>query len=274
MSTTYKEAFTIELELLRKIGLSDLEARCYLTLLEEPDLSGYEVAKRVSVSRSNVYAALRSLADKGACRVMEGDPARYDAVPAPQLIKLLQQDFELTAEQLIATLQAKPRKIPAFYNWQGDKQVETAVQRVAANANTSIVVDIWPEDLPGIEKALLQAEKRGVKVNVVTIGPCHTPLKQVIEHARDRSWTGEHARKFSVLCDSEVSVIGSFGGKYRATAVESDHPAVSELLRNAFYHDMVMTQIEKDFENELDSKYGKNYKSITDRLFETSGLER
>lgn len=31
---------------LRKIGLSDLEARCYLVLHEDPKISGYEVAKK------------------------------------------------------------------------------------------------------------------------------------------------------------------------------------------------------------------------------------
>ncbi|GED13924.1 hypothetical protein AMI01nite_19150 [Aneurinibacillus migulanus] len=46
-------------DLLKKIGLSELEARCYITFHEEPDLSGYEVAKRVSVSRTNVYSASR-----------------------------------------------------------------------------------------------------------------------------------------------------------------------------------------------------------------------
>lgn len=262
----------MELELLRKIGLSDLEARCYLTLLEEPDLSGYEVAKRVSVSRTNVYAALRSLTDKGACRVLEGDPARYDAVPAEQLIKLLQHDFERTAKQLIANLKTEPRKIPAFYNWQGTKQLETAIQRITVNAKTSIIVDIWAEDLSRIEEALLQAESRGVKVTVITIGQVYTSLKQVIEHARSEEWPSEQARKFSVLCDSSVSIIGSFGGDVKATAVETDHPAVSELLKNTFYHDAVMERIEQDFGEQLQAKYGDHYKAIVDQLLRTSGL--
>jgi sugar-specific transcriptional regulator TrmB len=264
----------MELELLRKIGLSDLEARCYLTLLEEPDLSGYEVAKRVSVSRTNVYAALRSLTDKGACRVLEGDPVRYDAVPAEQLIKLLQQGFEQTAKQLLFTLKSKPRKIPAFYNWQGNRQLESAIQRVTANANTSIIVDIWSEDLPRIEDALLDAERRGVKVTAIVIGQCHSSIKQVIEHSRNENWPSESARKFSVLCDSSVSIIGSFGGDIKSTAVESEHPAVSELLRNAFYHDAVMEQLERDFHEQFRAKYGNHYETIVDRLVETSGLTR
>jgi predicted transcriptional regulator len=102
------------IEMLKKIGLPDLEARCYLALLDEPDLSGYEVAKRVSVSRSNVYSALRSLSDKGACRMLNGEPVHYDAVPIEQLVKLLQTGFEQTTKLLLDNLKSVPRSVPAF----------------------------------------------------------------------------------------------------------------------------------------------------------------
>lgn len=263
----------MEIEMLRKIGLSDLEARCYLTLLEETDLSGYEVAKRVSVSRTNVYAALRSLTDKGACRVIEGEPLRYNAVPADQLIKLLQDGFTQTAKQLLAVLNTKPRKTPAFFNWQGNQQLETALQRVIAIAEHSLVVDIWAEDFHVVEGPLLEAERRGVKVTVVMIGQCPTPLKHIIEHKRNEEWTADLSRKFSVLCDSQTSIIGSFGGDIKAAAVETDHPAVSELLRNAFYHDAVMTRIEQDFPEQLRDKYGEHYQFILESVLESTGLK-
>lgn len=86
---------------LRKIGLSDLEAGCYMVLHEEPNITGYEVAKQVSISRTNVYAALRSLTEKGMCRVIEAEPVLYDVVPIDQLIRLLKSDFEQTAETLL-----------------------------------------------------------------------------------------------------------------------------------------------------------------------------
>lgn len=264
----------MEVDLLRKIGLSDLEARCYLTLLEETDLSGYEVAKRVSVSRSNVYAALRALTDKGACRVIDGEPLRYSAVPPEQLIKSLQEGFAQTTKQLLTMLKSKPRKVQAFFNWQGDQQVETALLRIIAIAEESIVVDIWSEDFRIVEGPLLEAEHRGVKVTVVAIGPCPSALKHVIEHTRDEEWPTELSRKFSVLCDSQTSIIGSFGGEIKAAAVETEHPAVSELLRNAFYHDVVMTRIEQDFADELRAKYGEHYKKIVEPMLEISGLKR
>ena len=53
-------------ELLMSFGLTRQEARVYVLLLGEGALSGYEAAKRLGISRSNAYAALAGLVDKGA----------------------------------------------------------------------------------------------------------------------------------------------------------------------------------------------------------------
>ncbi|MNR55634.1 hypothetical protein D3C85_1760440 [compost metagenome] len=44
--------------------------------------------------------------------------------------------------------------------------------------------------------------------------------------------------------------------------LETDHPSLIELLVNGFYHDLVMEQVEKDFSEELDREYGKDYERI------------
>lgn len=261
------------IELLRQIGLSELEARCYLTLHEESNLSGYEVAKRVSVSRTNVYAALRSLQDKGACRLMEGDPARYDAVPAEHMVRLLRTEFEQTADRLVRELKTPPRTVPAFYNWQGEKPLGLAIRRLIANAEKSVVVDLFSDDLPQVEEALLEAERRGLTVVLITLGTCQTTLRNVLVHKRDDDWPNAEARKFSVLCDGRSSVLGSFGGGMKPSALETDHPAVAEVLKNAFHHDLLMMHIERDLGTEMAEKYGENYEKLIAYYTQEKGWE-
>jgi sugar-specific transcriptional regulator TrmB len=246
---------------LRKIGLSDLEARCYMVLHEEPNITGYEVAKQVSISRTNVYAALRSLTEKGMCRVIEAEPVLYDAVPIDQLIRLLKSDFEQTAETLLNHLKSPPRMSTSFYNWQGNNAIETAIRRLVANADQSIVVDIWSEDIHWVEASLLEAEQRGVQVTLIVMGECNTPLSNVHTHKRNEAWPVE-SRKFSILCDLQSTLIGSFGSALKLSALETNHPSIVELLQNGFYHDIVMEQIEQDFDKQLTEKYGKHYESI------------
>ena len=67
-------------ELLMSFGLTRQEARVYVLLLGEGALSGYEAAKRLGISRSNAYAALAGLVDKGAAYMAEEQAVQYHAV--------------------------------------------------------------------------------------------------------------------------------------------------------------------------------------------------
>jgi hypothetical protein len=93
----------------------------------------------------------------------------------------------------------------------------------------------------------------------------------VLVHIRDEEWP-EESRKYSILCDSTISLIGSFGATVKLSAVETDHPAVSELLKNTFYHDVIMQHIERDFSEELTAKYGEKYKHLFNGYIKESGL--
>ena len=61
-------------------GLTRQEAAIYEALLTHGEMTGYEVAKETGISRSNVYAALSALVEKGAAYLIEGDAAKYTPV--------------------------------------------------------------------------------------------------------------------------------------------------------------------------------------------------
>lgn len=255
------------MELLKRIGLSDLESRCYLALHEESKLSGYEVAKRVSVSRTNVYAALRSLIDKGACRMIEGDPVRYDAVPIQQLVGQLRLEFEQAADRLIQQLRTPPKAAPSFYSWEGGDALEQAARRMTANARESILVDTGSEDLPRLEESLVYAENKGIRVILITHDKVKTPLKHILVRKRSEEPANGQARKFVMLFDHRYALLGSFGGPLKPSALETDHPAVIETLKNAYQRDVLMMRIEADFGPQLAAKYGENYEKLGTGFF-------
>ena len=57
-------------------GLTRQEATIYVCLIQNVDLSGYEVAKLTGISRSNVYSALAGLTEKGAAYLLEGTTSK------------------------------------------------------------------------------------------------------------------------------------------------------------------------------------------------------
>ena len=66
-------------ENLQRLGLSDYEARAYLTLLADGPLTAMELSRRADIPRSKIYDVLGRLEEKGWINPGEGRPAKYSA---------------------------------------------------------------------------------------------------------------------------------------------------------------------------------------------------
>ena len=77
-------------EALAQMGFSPIEATIFITLCQNGALTGYEVAKLTNLSRSNVYAALYALQEKGKCYLAEGESTKYVALSKEELLATYQ----------------------------------------------------------------------------------------------------------------------------------------------------------------------------------------
>lgn len=243
---------------LKKIGLTELEAKCYLALIESNEQTGYEVAKNISSSRSNVYAALNSLHKKGACQVIEGKSTAYVAVPIDELISKLQLEFKQASKILTDEIKREKQTSFHFYNTQGLEAVQSVIKRSIGHAQESIVVDVFPEDLTYILPLLEEAQERGLEVTLITFKNVETSLKNIVIDApvviHDEDFTS-----FNMLFDQKKAIIGSFDGRLVPSAVETKHPALIQEIKLGIKHDIMIEKIRNDFGEEIEAKYGKNF---------------
>lgn len=65
--------------ILRELGLSQYEVKCYLSLLERDTLTAAEIARLARIPRPGAYDALEKLTSKGLCTTKPGDTKRYSA---------------------------------------------------------------------------------------------------------------------------------------------------------------------------------------------------
>ena len=85
---------------LHKLGFTPIEATIFITLCKHGSLTGYEVAKLSGISRSNVYAALYSLQEKGKCEVSEGETAKYRAISKEELLLSTRREMKTTLQEI------------------------------------------------------------------------------------------------------------------------------------------------------------------------------
>lgn len=104
-----------------KFGLTDKEAKIYLTLLEHGSNIVKEIAKQAKLNRSTTYILLESLIQKGLVSVSDESKIKiYNAVPPERLILLLENNAKKYLE-LVGVAQNILPELKALYTGVGPK---------------------------------------------------------------------------------------------------------------------------------------------------------
>ncbi len=251
------------IEHLRGLGFTELEAKCILSLSENGRMTGYEVAKNIGASRSNVYSALSALAEKNAIRLIKGNPSVYQPLPVKEFIGSIRSGVSRSLDFLGENLPSPNADPYVFASLEGRKSVLDRVNAEILGAKKEILGDVWAEDYPIFAESLEKADTRkNCLVVLMMLGKTETKVKRVIFDETEESWQSQGWRKFAFVFDRRLAVLGVSGKNYATRALVSEHPALVNLLMNSMFQDAVLHEIVKDFGPQITKKYGRNFEKI------------
>ena len=128
---------------LTDLGLNNLEALVYLSLLKNPGSTGYRTAKNLGKAVSNVYQAMESLARQGFVVLHhDGKDRLYSPVPVDELTARLKSDVDRKAKVLheeLKNLETPPLET-AIYKIDNKEQLFNKVETLIRNAQKSILL--------------------------------------------------------------------------------------------------------------------------------------
>ncbi|MET3211548.1 UNVERIFIED_CONTAM: sugar-specific transcriptional regulator TrmB [Paenibacillus sp. PvR008] len=246
---------------LRNLGFTEMEAKVMVELSRQNAASGYEVAKRLGASRSNVYAALQRLAGQGYLRASAGEPVRYSMLPPGELTRMIEGQLQ---ESLRAVEKEMPRAEPAkptFYNAEGDRNVLESLTRELERAEHEIVLDLWREEAELLRTELEKAEKRGVRL-LWSCDNGESVLGPWLPRASQEAGQEPAGRKFSFVIDRRWCMLGMRGENCSTQALITEHPVMTGMLLNHFAQDLILYELEHDMGSELSTRYGWRYEGI------------
>jgi sugar-specific transcriptional regulator TrmB len=76
---------------LKALGLTELEARVYLKLLEMKQSGVTKLAKAVKITRTQLYPLLEKMIEKGYVTKVEHSPAVYSVIEASKMEAMLEK---------------------------------------------------------------------------------------------------------------------------------------------------------------------------------------
>ena len=85
---------------LEKFSFSKLDAQVYLTIVKNPKINGSQVAKKINISRTSVYASIENLYKRGAIHLIPQTTNNYIAKNPIDFIRKLKKEYIDSADYL------------------------------------------------------------------------------------------------------------------------------------------------------------------------------
>lgn len=221
-------------EALVALGFNLNEGRAYAALLQHGASTGYEVSQRTQVPRSAVYGALRRLVAAGAARSIAGNPERFVATPAEELVVVLRKRFEASTDALdaaVARLRVTPT-VPDAFSVRGYERVMEEAARLVQTAEHTLVVSGWPREIDQLAAEFAAAHRRKVYAVLFSharladsLAGIHFSYGVAGETELEAFWK----HRLVMVADDRRSLIGAAEQSPADTAVISETPAIAEL---------------------------------------------
>ena len=74
---------------LQNLNFTQYESRAYLSLLEQGNVTGYELAKNSGIPASKIYAVLNKLMEKEVILALDSEPVKYTPLPPKDVLSRL-----------------------------------------------------------------------------------------------------------------------------------------------------------------------------------------
>ena len=210
---------------LNDFGLTRQEATIYSALLNHGEMTGYEVAKDTGISRSNVYAALTALVEKGTAYLVEGESTKYRPVEITRFTNNRISELQKTAAWLE---KHAPRKVIAadgYITITGAKNIKNKIREMLEKTELRIYMMASSDLISEFEEEIQQLIKAGKKVVLLTKG---------IKLAGAKIYeTKPEEGQIRFITDSAYVLTGELSGDEHDTCLYSGQKNLVEVMKEA-----------------------------------------
>ena len=225
------------IERLMNFSLSRQEAIVYICLWEHGKLTGYEASKLTGISRSNVYGALKALADKGAAIVTESNTTLYSAVEPDEFLtnKIfhMEEDKKYLVEHMPKVVECEE----GYLTIQGYRNIKDKIRNMIEQCDMRLYMAASGNIIKEFEDALADAKKRGLKIVLMSDRDySHVATK----FYQDEPETGQ----IRLITDSTYVLTGEIKGKSSDTCLYSGQKNLVTIMKEALRNKIRLLEIE------------------------------
>jgi len=265
-----------EISLLSNFGITNNEAKVYITLLQMDASTGYKISKSSGIPRSKIYNLLSSSEEKGLILKSADETPLYKSLPVKEFISKLKNDSKDNIDDIQDALTGLGTVTQRESIWMIDSydQVLEKFLYQITNAQQTIYVQIYSETLtPEIINALTAAEKRLHKFVVILFSNNHNyslPFKRFYKHFFETDKTLDYGGKWiSVVSDGEEVTYGKLPENSANTGVvTTKNSSMIFLAQEYILHDAYNLRTLSVLNDEAKKAFGKDLEGVRNIYFD------
>lgn len=220
-------------ENLISFGLTRQEAVIYTTLLTHGEMNGYEVSKETGISRSNVYAGLTSLADKGAAYLIQGDSTKYIPVEIKTFTSNVLKDLQQKAEYIKEHAPQKQIETDGYITIVGSKNIQNKLLDMIKETRVRLYISASARIIDAYEEELTELAEAGKKIVIMTDSNYNLD-GAIVYH------TDPEAGQLRVIIDSTYVMTGELTGSDQDSCLYSGQKNLVTVMKEALKNKIVL----------------------------------
>ncbi|MBQ0140484.1 MAG: TrmB family transcriptional regulator [Kurthia sp.] len=243
------------IELLKNTGYTQYESKAYIALLQNSDVTAYQISKDSGIPRARIYDVLTSLITKGIVSKNESTAkTTYKPLPVDVFLQKTttawEEDFRNLSQSLKELEVKTPREEKTVMVLHEEEAILSYCQTIIQSAKSKIILSMW-NDMYDRLRPFLEARSdelaiHGITLHVEDVIP--TVDTHRITYFTERPTS---SRWFIVSVDSEKLVYGPSIDE-QSTAFFTDDPVHIRLLEDYVWHDVLVNRLINRSDNHVE----------------------
>ncbi|MFP4179499.1 MAG: TrmB family transcriptional regulator [Spirochaetaceae bacterium] len=255
--------------LFKGLGITEYEAKVYLSLLSEHPASAYTISRNSQVPHSRVYDVTRRLISRGLVASTGTKPEMFSPLSPEDLVSRLEKEYRHYTSELEKRLKEFDfhSDFDPVWNLTDQGQICETIEGFLAKAQSTVYIGVWDQELKLLEGALREAEGRNVRIFILLYGEREPGIGTVYHHDTENMPAYEQmGRSIDCTVDSRCCITGRFGSDEPCRVVWTRNRGLVQTVESYIRHDLYLAQIEKDLGGEIERRYGKNLFTLREQF--------
>lgn len=242
-------------EMLQGFGLTQYEAKAYISLVSQGTTNAYQISKESGLPRARVYDTLMSLVNRGAVMIEEEEDGSklYTAVPVEVFLDKVKKKWEANFHTIETELKKLENKEPAKETYvatvRGGENILSFCRMLIRRAAFQITLSVWNNMYVELEQDLRKREQEGIRIRGITF-QVDQPLSGLHKHRMNDYMRSLDKKNWFILSIDSKELLYGHSIEQDKNAFYTDDPVHLYLLEDYIWHDVLVNRLVAQGEQE------------------------